>query len=68
MSIHEKHFTWEPYKFELERARLLGNSVYFTRHLDRYAKSLAWGAAIAGVIGIIGYTLKDWIAALFSIP
>ena len=56
------------YQFELEQARLLGNCLYFIGHPDRYVKLLAWLAAISFVIGIVGYTFKDWLAALFSTP
>jgi hypothetical protein len=56
------------YQFELEKARLLGNLLYFARHPERYGKLWAWVAAIGLVLTILGYTFKDWIEALFSMP
>ena len=56
------------YQFELDQARLLGNCFYFIRHPDRYVKLMAWVTAIAFVLGIVGYTFKDWLAALLSTP
>jgi hypothetical protein len=56
------------YQFELEEARLLGNFLYLARHPDRYAKSLAWAGGIGLVLALLGFSLKDWIVALFSTP
>jgi hypothetical protein len=54
------------YKFSIDHARLSGNCWYLIVHPDRYQKLLGWAGFVGVVFGVLGYTLKDWIAAYFS--
>jgi hypothetical protein len=52
------------YDFEVSKAGLLGNLRYFIAHPDRYLRFLAWIAIFALVLGVLGYSFKDWYPEL----
>ncbi len=51
------------YQFEIDKSGLFGNCWYFIVHPDRYPRLLA---IVALLLAILGYSLKDWIAAYWA--
>ena len=49
------------YQFRISRAGLLGNLRYFIAHPDRYGRTLAWVGIIGVILGVGGYSLKDYL-------
>jgi hypothetical protein len=58
--------TGKEYDFEVSKPGLLGNLRYFAAHPDRYLRLMAWIGICAFVLGILGYSFKDWYPELKS--